>query len=115
MASPRMATSRPRWTLYFGGKRRASAQVHMLPAQSPHYTTPASVASRLEASPEGAAQSAGEPFLVPRCAYPAGQSLSRQIKGITISQMVSASERRWHAIFKECDVDDDDAISRREP
>jgi len=43
-----------------------------------------------------------------------GQSLSRQIKGITISQMVSASERRWHAIFKECDVDDDDAISRRE-
>jgi hypothetical protein len=29
--------------------------------------------------------------------------------------MVSASERRWHAIFKECDVDDDDSISRREP
>jgi Ca2+-binding EF-hand superfamily protein len=28
--------------------------------------------------------------------------------------MVSASERRWYAIFKECDVDDDDSISRRE-
>ena len=64
---------------------------------------------------QGASQSAEEPPLVPRCVYPAGQSLPRQIKGITISQMVSASERRWYAIFKECDVDDDDSISRREP
>ena len=62
-----------------------------------------------------AAQSAEGPPSVPRCVYPAGQSLSRQIKGITISQMVSASERRWQAIFKECDVDGDEAISRREP
>ena len=44
-----------------------------------------------------AVQSAEEPTSPPCCLYPAGRSLPNKIKGFTISQIVSASERRWHA------------------
>lgn len=42
------------------------------------------------------------------------KSLPKRLKDAAIVSVVKASERLWQDVFKECDVDDDDSITRRE-
>ena len=42
------------------------------------------------------------------------KSLPRRLKDAAIVSVVKASERLWQDVFQECDVDNDDSITRRE-
>jgi hypothetical protein len=42
------------------------------------------------------------------------KSLPKRLKDAAIVSVVKASERLWQDVFNECDVDNDDSITRRE-
>ena len=42
------------------------------------------------------------------------KSLPKRLKDAAIVSVVKASERLWQDVFQECDVDNDDSITRRE-
>ena len=77
------------------------------------------MAVRQELTPEGQvraalAQPSGawkEPVLLKN---QQAKSLPKRLKDAAIVSVVKASERLWMDVFKECDVDNDDSITRRE-
>ena len=112
-----MAPSPPRWLLLAACCQAALCLRAAFPQM--RRTQPPQMAVRQELTPEGQvraalAQPSGawkEPVLLKN---QQAKSLPKRLKDAAIVSVVKASERLWMDVFKECDVDNDDSITRRE-